>query len=80
MVTLKRDILGFCSSLYNSLLLLQSVCTGTRKTDASPSSPGLGNIPGNYSAPPRMASEEKDKSDEGRGALELEINLGCHQV
>ena len=70
----------FCSSLYNSPLLLQSVCTGICKTDGSSGSPGLGNILGNYSAPPRVASEKKDKLNKGRGGMELEINLGCHQV
>ena len=45
--------LGCCSSLYDSLLLLQSglylgMCIATHKMDASPSSPSLGTIPGNY--------------------------------
>ena len=43
---------------------------GTRKMDASSSSPSLGNILGNYSG----------KSNKGLGGKELEINLGCHQV
>ena len=39
---------------------------GTHKTDASsPSSTSLGNIPKDYSAPPHVASEEKDKSNKG---------------
>ena len=32
--------------------------------DASPRSPSLGNIPGNYSVTPRLASEERDKSNQ----------------
>ena len=55
------------------------MCTGSWMMDASPNSPGLGNIPENYSAPPQVASEEKDKSNKG-GGMEPEINLGCHQV
>ena len=47
--------------------------------DASPNSPSLGNTPENYSAPPQVASEEKDKSNKG-GGMEPEVNLGCHQV
>ena len=43
---------------------------GTHKTDASPTSTILGNIPGNYYV----------KSKKGRGGMELEVNLGCHQV
>ena len=51
MVTFGRDILGFGSSLYNSVFLLWSglssgMCTDTCKTDPSPSSPISGNIPG----------------------------------
>ena len=43
--------LGCCASIYDSLFLLWSglysgMCTGTRKMDASPRSPSLGNIPG----------------------------------
>ena len=81
----QKGHLGCCSSLYNSPLLLRSgLCSGmyvgTRNTDASPRSPSLGNILGNYSAPPRVASEKKDKLNKGRFGMELEINLGCHQV
>ena len=50
------------------------------KMDASPSSPSLGNIPKDYSAPPWVVSEEKGKSNEDLGGKELEINLGCHQI
>ena len=32
------------------------------------------------SAPPQVASEEKDKSNKGLGGKELEINLEYHQV
>ena len=53
---------------------------GTWKMDASPSSPSLGNILGNYSAPPQVASEEKGKSNKGLGGKKLEINLGCCQL
>ena len=35
--------------------------------DASPSSPSLGNIPENYSVPPRVASEEKGRSNKVLG-------------
>ena len=38
---------------------------GTCKMDAFPSSTSLGNIPKDYSAPPHVASEEKDKSNKG---------------
>ena len=72
-------------SLYNSLFLLQlglysGKFTGMHKTDASPRSPSLGNILENYSAPPRVASEENGKSNKGLGGKELEISLRCHQV
>ena len=72
-------------SLYNSLFFLQlglysGEFTGMHKMDASPNSPSLGNILENYSDPPRVASEEKGKSNKGLGGKELEINLGCHQV
>ena len=43
---------------------------GTWKTDAFPSSTSLGNFLGNYSG----------KLSKGCGGMELEINLGCHQV
>ena len=81
----QKGHLGCCSSLYNSPLLLRSgLCSGmyvgTRNTDASPRSPSLGNILGNYSAPPQVASEEMGKSNTGVGGKELDINLGCHQV
>ena len=50
----QKGHLGCCSSLYDSWLLLRSglysgMCPSTRKTDAFPSSPSLGNILGNYS-------------------------------
>ena len=51
---------------------------GTCKMDAYPHSPSLGNIPESYSAPPRVASKEKGKSNKGLGGKKLEINLGCH--
>ena len=38
---------------------------GACETDSSPSSTSLGNIPKDYSAPPHVASEEKDKSNKG---------------
>ena len=73
----QRSVLniGSCSSLYDSWLLLRSglysgMCPDTRKMDAFPSSPSLGNILGNYSG----------KSKKGLGGKELKINLGCHQV
>ena len=71
MVTLRRDILGFFfSSLYDSPFLLWSglhsgMRMGACEVDASASSTRLGNIPKDYSAPPHMASEEKDKSNKG---------------
>ena len=70
----QKGHLGCCSSLYDSLPLLQSglysgMCVGTR--DASPSSPSLGGIPKSYSAPPRVASEEKGKSNKGLSGMEL---------
>ena len=51
---------------YESPFLLWSgpysgMCPGTRKMDASPRSPSLGNIPGNYSG----------KSNQGLGGMEL---------
>ena len=33
-----------------------------------------------YSVPPQEVSEERGKSKKGLGGMELEINLGCHQV
>ena len=71
----QKGHLSCCSSLYDSPFLLRSglhsgMCTSTRPTDASPSSPSLGNILGNYSG----------KSNKGLGGKEPEINLGCHQV
>ena len=44
---------------------------GTCKMDASPSSPSLGNISKDYSAPLWAASEEDKKSNEGLGGKEL---------
>ena len=38
---------------------------GACETDSSASSTSLGNIPKDYSAPPHVASEEKDKSNKG---------------
>ena len=72
----QKGHLGCCSSLYDSPFLLQSglysgMCTGRGKTDASPSSPGLGNISKDYSAPLRAASEEDKKSNKGLGGKEL---------
>ena len=71
----QKGHLGCCSSLYDSLFLLQSglhsgMCMGACETDTSPSSPSSGNILGNYS----------DKSNKGCGGTELEINLGYHQI
>ena len=51
------------------------MCTGSWMMDASPNSPGLGNIPENYSAPPQVASEEKGKSNKCLGVKKLKINL-----
>ena len=56
------------------------MCIGTWKTDAFPSSTSLGGIPKRYSAPPRVASEEKGKSNKCLGVKKLKINLWCHQV
>ena len=58
--------LGCYLSLYDSPTLMQAglysgMCTGTRKMDASPSSPSLGNILGKYSG----------KSNKGLGGMEL---------
>ena len=47
------------------------MCTGRGKTDASPSSPSLGNISKDFSAPLWAASEEDKKSNEGLGGKEL---------
>ena len=33
-----------------------------------------------YTASPQVVSVEKGKSNKGLGGMELEINLGCHQV
>ena len=65
---------GCCSSLYDSPPPLQSglysgMWIGTR--DASPSGPSLVGIPESYSAPPRVASEEKGKSNRGLNGMEL---------
>ena len=82
MVTLRRDILiVVCPFITHCFYCGQDCtqeCAQARKMDASPSSPSLGNIPGNYSVTPQVASEEKDKSNKGCGGVELEINLGCH--
>ena len=75
---------GCRSSLCDSPFLLRSMYMSwpTRNTqvDASPSSPGLGSIPKDCSAPPWAVSEETGNPNEGLGGKELEINLGCHQV
>ena len=62
--TQKRQLVSFCSSLYNLMLLLRSglysgMCTGTCKTDASPSSPSLGNILESYSVTLWVAPEKR---------------------
>ena len=41
--------------------------------DASPNSPSLGNIQGNFD-PPWVASEEKGKSVKGLGGKKLKMN------
>ena len=67
--------LGCCWSLYDSPFLLRAglysgMCMGTCNMDASPSSPSLGNILGNYSS----------NSNKDLCGKELEISVGCHQV
>lgn len=52
----------------------------TWNTDASHSSPSLGNIPGQLLYYTLGGIREKDKSNKDLGVKELEINLGCHQV
>ena len=47
------------------------MCSGTRNTVASPSSPSFGGIPKSYFVPPQVASEEKGKSKTGLGGMEL---------
>ena len=39
--------------------------------DASPTNTSLGGIPKSYSTPPRVASEEKGKSNKSLGGMEL---------
>ena len=53
---------------------------GTWNTDASHSSPSLGNIPGQLLCYTLGGIREEDKSNKDLGGRELEINLGCHQV
>ena len=68
----QKGHLGGGSSLGDSPFLLQSglysiMCTGRGKPDVSPSSPSLGNISKDYSAPLQAASEEDKKSNKGLG-------------
>ena len=47
------------------------MCTGRGKTDASPSSPSWETFQEDYSAPTRVVSEERGKSNKGVGGEEL---------
>ena len=75
----------FWSSLYHLWLLLWSgmcsrMCTGVQNADVSPRGLRLGDNPGGYSAPPRVAPEQKRRSSRGFNGEELDIGLRGHQV